>query len=252
MEHGQRPLPVSGTVKPTPPQRTVLITGAAGTLGSAVAAECLGAGWIVYAGQHRSPLRLEHPDLHPVPVDVTDPAAWEALAATLASNAPHLDALIHVAGIARDRLLAHATLQDWDETFATNVRAVIIGTRTLLPLLKRAPVPHVLCISSLASRSGGAGQTAYAASKAALNGLATSLARELAPDGIRVNTLFPGAMTGTMTDSLSPSARQHLVSANLLETLNDPAEVARFAAFLLSTRQISGQIFNLDSRIPPG
>lgn len=236
-------------MKPTTPQRTVMITGAAGTLGSAVAAECLGAGWIVYAGQHRSPLRLEHPNLRTLPLDVTDPVSWEGLAAALASTVPHLDALIHSAGIARDRLLAHATVQDWDETFATNVHAVLQGTRALLPLLKRAPVPHVLCISSLASRSGGTGQSAYAASKAALNGLATSLARELAPEGIRVNTLFPGALVGTMTDNLSPSAREHLVSANLLGTLNDPGEVARFAAFLLSTRQISGQVFNLDSRI---
>jgi 3-oxoacyl-[acyl-carrier protein] reductase len=229
-----------------------MITGATGTLGSAVAAECLGAGWFVYAGQHRSPLRLEHPNLRTLPLDVTDPVSWEGLAVALASKVPHLDALVHSAGIARDRLLAHATVQDWDETFATNVRAVLQGTRALLPLLKRAPVPHVLCISSLASRSGGTGQSAYAASKAALNGLAASLARELAPEGIRVNTLFPGALVGTMTDNLSPSAREHLVSANLLEILNNPGEVARFAAFLLSTRQISGQVFNLDSRIQPG
>ncbi len=235
-----------------PPQRTVVITGAAGTLGSALANQLLDDGWTVIAGQHRRPIPFEHPNLQPCPLDVTDPAAWERLATQLASTDTPLDALIHSAGIARDRLLAHATLDEWDETFATNVRAVAFGTRALLPLLKRAPVPHVLCISSLASRSGGTGQTAYAASKAALNGLATSLARELAPNGIRVNTLFPGALMGTMTDSLSPSAREHLVSANLLETLNDPAEVARFAAFLLSTRQISGQILNLDSRIPPG
>lgn len=235
-----------------PPQRTVVITGAAGTLGSALANQLLDDGWTVIAGQHRRPIPFEHRNLQPCPLDVTDPAAWERLATQLASTDTPLDALIHSAGIARDRLLAHATLDEWDETFATNVRAVAFGTRALLPLLKRAPVPHVLCISSLASRSGGTGQTAYAASKAALNGLATSLARELAPNGIRVNTLFPGALMGTMTDSLSPSAREHLVSANLLETLNDPAEVARFAAFLLSTRQISGQILNLDSRIPPG
>lgn len=239
-------------MKPTAPQRTVVITGAAGTLGSAIAAECLGAGWIVYGAQHRTPLRLDHPNLHPLPLDVTDPTSWKGLATTLASQLPALDALIHCAGITRDRLLAHATLQDWDETFATNVRSVVQGTRALVPLLKHAPVPHVLCISSLASRSGGTGQSAYAASKAALNGLATSLARELAPDGVRVNTLFPGALVGTMTDRLSPSVRGQLGSANLLGTLNEPAEVARFAAFLLSTRQISGQVFNLDSRIQPG
>jgi 3-oxoacyl-[acyl-carrier protein] reductase len=239
-------------VKAAIPQRTVVITGAAGTLGSALARQLLDVGWTVFGSRHRSPLPLEHPNLHPFPLDVTDPTAWEDLAARLAAAIPHLDALIHSAGIARDRLLAHATLQDWDETFATNVHAIALGTRALLPLLKHAPIPHVLCISSLASRAGGTGQSAYAASKAALNGLATALARELSPDGIRVNTLFPGALVGTMTDKLSPSAREHLAAANLLGSLNDPTEVARFAAFLLSTRQISGQVFNLDSRIPPG
>lgn len=232
-----------------PPQRTVVITGAAGTLGSALAIQLLDDGWTVIAGQYRRPIPFEHPNLQPCALDVTDPAAWERLATQLASTDTPLDALIHSAGIARDRLLAQATLEEWDETFATNVRAIAEGTRVLRPLLQRAPVPHVLCISSFASRSGGTGQSAYAASKAALNGLAVSLARELAADGIRVNTLFPGALAGTMTGNLSESARERLAAANLFGTLNDPAEVARFAAFLLTTRQISGQIFNLDSRI---
>lgn len=230
---------------------TVLITGAAGTLGSALTRQFAREGWTTFAGFHRSRPASLDPGIVPVDLDVTRDADWKSAANHIAGSVSALDVLVHNAGLAEDSLLSHATLDAWDRTAAVNLRPAAFGTRHLLPLLVRASPAHVVLVGSLASTAGGSGQSAYSAAKAALVGLAHSLARELAPHGIRVNTLFPGVIPGPMTNRLAPRAVEKLVDSNLLATPNDPVEVARFVTFLVSTRNISGQVFNLDSRMRP-
>lgn len=234
-----------------PERPAVLITGAAGTLGSALAFTFATAGWTVFAGVHQTSLPVTSPGSIPIPLDVTSTGDWTRAAELISKRVPFLHALIHNAGICEDSLLASTPVDAWDRTMAINLRAAAWGTRELLPLLRSRPGSHLVMVSSLASRAGGAGQSVYAASKAALVGLAQSLACELAPHGVRVNTVFPGVLPGPMTDALAPAARERWLEANLLHTLNDPMEVARFIAFLVTTRNISGQVFHLDSRISP-
>lgn len=236
---------------PARPAHTALITGAAGTLGSALTRRFASEGWTTFAGFHRSRPAALDPGIVPLDLDVTRDADWRSAADHLAVSVPALDVLVHNAGLAEDGLLTQTTLEDWDRTAAVNLRPAAFGTRSLLPLLARASPAHVVLVGSLASTVGGPGQSAYSAAKAALVGLAQSLARELAPHGIRVNTIFPGVLPGPMTDRLAPTALERLVHSNLLATPNDPVEVARFITFLVSTRNISGQVFNLDSRIRP-
>ena len=227
----------------------VLITGAAGTLGTALVSAFTSAHWTVFAGVHRTSLPSTSPGCIPIPLDVSNTDAWTRAAETIGGQVPFLDALIHNAGISEDSLLATTPVDAWDRAMSVNLRPAAVGTRELLPRLRSPRGSHLVFVSSLASRAGGSGQSIYAASKAALVGLAQSLARELAPEGIRVNTVFPGVLPGPMTDALAPVARERLIEANLLHTLNDPIEVARFIAFLVTTRNISGQVFHLDSRI---
>lgn len=233
------------------PASTVLITGAAGTLGSALTRQFAAHGWTTFAGFHRSRPSSLDPGVVPLDLDVTLEEDWKSAANHIAASAPALGVLIHNAGLAEDGLLSQTTLDAWDRTAAVNLRPAAVGTRHLLPLLSRASPAHVVIVGSLASTVGGSGQSAYSATKAALVGLAQSLARELAPLGIRVNTIFPGVLPGPLTDRLAPKALEQLVSSNLLGTPNDPVEVARFVTFLVSTRNISGQVFNLDSRVRP-
>jgi NAD(P)-dependent dehydrogenase (short-subunit alcohol dehydrogenase family) len=236
-------------VSAPPEAPAVLITGAAGTLGNTLVSTFATAGWTVFAGVHRTPLPVACTGCIPIPLDVADTHDWSRAAGVIGRHVPFLHALIHNAGISEDSLLASTSVEAWDRTAAVNLRPAALGTREFLPLLRSPDGSHLVLVSSLASRVGGAGQTAYSSSKAALIGLAQSLARELAPERIRVNTIFPGALRGSMTEALSPAARQRLIEANLLQTLNDPMEVARFIAFLVTTRNISGQVFHLDSRI---
>jgi 3-oxoacyl-[acyl-carrier protein] reductase len=110
---------------------------------------------------------------------------------------------------------------------------------------------HIINISSFAARQGTRGQANYAAAKAGMLALTQSLARETGARNIRVNALMPGVLRTAMTDKLTAEQRETCAQANALGRLNEIAEVARFLAFLAGTSNISGQIFQLDSRISP-
>ena len=90
-----------------------------------------------------------------------------------------------------------------------------------------------------------------AGSKAALFGFTQSLSRELGSRDIRVNAISPGFLPTALVGDLTEAQRAVHASANTLGRLNDIAEVARFVAFLAGMRNVSGQVFQLDSRITP-
>jgi 3-oxoacyl-[acyl-carrier protein] reductase len=108
---------------------------------------------------------------------------------------------------------------------------------------------HIVHVGSFAGLAGAEGRAIYAASKAALHGLTVALAREAGPHGVRVNTVLPGVLRTPMTERLGPERLAAFAADNVLGRLGDPAESARFIVFLLGARDVSGQIFNLDSRI---
>jgi len=232
------------------PSQVILISGAAGGLGRALVAELAGAGHRVLAGWHHTPLPPLPVGVEAVPLDVTCDESCAAAAQRAITRWGRLDAVIHAAGLTCDALLARARPEDWDAVFAVNLDGARRLARATLPLLAgQGGGGHWIAIGSHAGLAGSAGQAAYAASKAALNGLMLSWAREFGADNVRVNTVLPGVLPTPMTESLDPEVMRSYARANVLGRINDPAEVARFVAFLLTTANISGQAFALDSRI---
>jgi 3-oxoacyl-[acyl-carrier protein] reductase len=230
--------------------KVILISGAAGGLGRALVAELAGAGHRVLAGWHQTPVPGLLPGVEAVPLDVTCDDSCVAAADVALTRWGRIDAVIHAAGLTRDALLARARPEDWDAVFAVNLDGARRLARATLPLLAgQGGGGHWIAIGSHAGLVGSAGQVAYAASKAALQGLMLSWAREFAADNVRVNTVLPGVLPTPMTESLDPEVMRSYARANVLGRINDPAEVARFVAFLLTTANISGQAFALDSRI---
>jgi 3-oxoacyl-[acyl-carrier protein] reductase len=110
---------------------------------------------------------------------------------------------------------------------------------------------HIINISSFGARRGPRGQANYAAAKAGLVGLTQSLAKELGSRNVRVNAIFPGVMPTNMTAHFPAERLEEFAQANALGRINSPDEVARFIVFLAGTQNISGQVFQLDSRIAP-
>jgi 3-oxoacyl-[acyl-carrier protein] reductase len=229
--------------------QAILISGAAGGLGQALVAELARAGHRVFAGWHQTPLSPLAPGVEAVALDVTREDSCMAAVEQVLARWGRLDAVLHAAGITRDALVARQSPDDWDAIFAVNVEGAQRLARATLPILAGQGGGHWISIGSHAGQAGSAGQAAYAASKAALNGLTLSWAREFAAHNVRINTVLPGVMPTPMTESLDPEVMCSYTQANLLGRINDPSEVARFISFLLTTHNISGQVFALDSRV---
>lgn len=234
---------------PANPNRVVCITGAAGGLGRELVSTFRSQGDTVVAG-----VRANHPfepgdELWPLPLEVTQAAQVEEAFQRIQERLGRLDVLINNAGVTRDGLLTQLTDREWDEVMNVNLRGAYLCSRAALPALTACRAGHIINIASFAARKGHAGQSNYVAAKAGLLGLTQALAKELGSQGVQVNAVLPGVLPTRMTAHLSPARLAALAAENVLGKLNDPAEVARFTWFLTTLKNVSGQVFQLDSRL---
>ncbi|MFM7816653.1 MAG: SDR family oxidoreductase [Verrucomicrobiota bacterium] len=232
-------------------RRVALVTGAAGGLGSGIVTELARQGWSVAAGWHR------HEPAHPmgdgvsVPLDVTDVGSVQRAVDGVLERWGRIDLLVNTAGIVSDALLARMEDPMWDRVLDVNLDGAFRCARAVARPMLRQREGHILNITSYGGRVGRAGQANYAASKAALFGLTQSLARELGSRNVRVNAVSPGFLRTGLVADLTEEQLSAQARANTLGRLNEIEEVARFVAFLAGMRNVSGQIFQLDSRITP-
>ena len=180
--------------------------------------------------------------------DVGDSRQVRAIAEEIKREFGRLDVIINNAGITKDHLLLKQTELEWDSVIRTNLTGCFNVIRTLSPLMIESGGGHIINISSYSGLKGQAGQAAYSASKSALLGLTISAAQELSEYNIRVNAVLPGYMMTEMGAG-AQKALEKVKHMSILKKLSQPREVADFILQLVKTENISGQIFNLDSRI---
>lgn len=159
-----------------------------------------------------------------------------------------LYAVINNAGITKDNLLIKCHESDWDMIIRTNLKGCFNTARVFSPMISASGGGHIINISSRSALRGKAGQSAYSASKAALIGLTLSLAKELSAENIRVNAIMPGYMPTEMGLG-AERAVEEAKRESLLGVLSSPKEVSGFISWLLTTKNITGQCFVLDSRV---
>ena len=239
---------------PAKAARVALVTGASKGLGAEVALALGHAGYRVIACYHRDRDGAEAvassigDGASAAGVDVSDMSRVEALIEHIKANEGRLDLLINNAGITADSLVARASISDWERVLAVNLDGSHNMTRASAPLIASSGGGHIVNVSSRSGLLGNAGQAAYSASKAALLGLTTAKARELAGVNIRVNAIVPGYMPTDMGRD-AVGAMERAKTDSLLDTLADPKEAASFIVWLASTGRITGQVFSLDSRL---
>jgi 3-oxoacyl-[acyl-carrier protein] reductase len=232
-------------------EKVVLITGAAGGLGRATVATFLHAGWRVLAASRQAAEWTPHERLVPLELDATDSAAVDSVLRDALARFGRLDCLINNAGVVADRLCAQMSDDEWDRVLDVNLKGAFRCARAAARPMAKQRGGHIINISSHAARAGARGQANYAAAKAGIIGLTQSLAKELGSRNVRVNAVLPGVLPTKMTAALAPEQLDAFAQANALGRINDCDEVARFILFLAGTRNISGQVFPLDSRIAP-
>ena len=128
-----------------------------------------------------------------------------------------------------------------------NLKGCFNTVKAFAPLMMKSGGGHMINISSYSGARGKAGQAAYSASKAALIGLTYTLAKELSEYKIKVNAVLPGYMPTEMGSKAS-EAMKKAKEESITGSLSDPKKVAEFIAYLITTENITGQVFCLDSR----
>jgi 3-oxoacyl-[acyl-carrier protein] reductase len=159
-----------------------------------------------------------------------------------------LDVLVNNAGILRDALIGMISDDLVDEVLAVNTAGPIHHMQTAARLMKRNGGGSIINLSSIIGRVGNAGQTVYAASKAAVIGATLAAAKELAPSGIRVNAIAPGFIATDMTALLPPETFAKRVAAVGMGRVGTPRDVAGAVLFLASdlSGYVTGQVLGVD------
>jgi 3-oxoacyl-[acyl-carrier protein] reductase len=178
-------------------------------------------------------------------MDVRDEAQIEAYFSKL----DRIDVLIANAGLTRDGAVTGLSASDFDEVVKTNLRGAFLCARTAVKKMVKQRSGHIVLIGSRAAKCGTRGQSAYAAAKAGLVGLAQSIAKEYGARNIRCNVVLPGFLETKMTAGLSDERLEEVRAEHALGRFNTVENAARAIAFLSRLDNVSGQVFTLDSRI---
>lgn len=239
--------------------KVIIVTGASGELGKDIAFSCARCGARVVINYFRNEAFAQRmvdeiKGSLAIRADVKRFDQVKSMIDEVLREHGKVDALINNAGITRDSLLLKMKEKDWDEVLATNLKGVYICTKAVLSSMIKNRRGKIINISSSVGFKGNIGQANYAASKAGIIGFTRSLAKEVGRYNIKANVICPGFIKSKMTEKAGPKSFRIAEEKSLLGRISLASNVADFILFLLSPSgdNITGQVFNIDSRITPG
>lgn len=240
--------------------KVVLITGANKGIGLNVVAKFLGEGAIVYAGirvlntisPELKSLKDEFSDrLQILNLDVTDATLCKDAVLTIKKEQGRLDVLVNNAGKISYELVPFINFDLFEEMLHTNVIGLIRLSSLVSRMMGRQKSGSIINISSIVSLKGAKGQASYAATKGAVNSFTLSLAKELAPDHIRVNAIAPGMVATERLSKVMSEKFEHVKNDIGFGDLAQPEDIANLGLFLASDESsyVTGQIIAVDGSL---
>jgi len=191
----------------------------------------------------------------PVKLDVTQSASWDDVAEQIGDAEGGLDALVNCAGVdgTKDNI-AECSDEEWQRVMAVNLDGTFLGMKTAVPLMRARGSGAIVNLSSVLAVVADGEALSYTTSKGAVRGLTKSVALELAPHGIRCNSIHPGYIRTPMTErwlddlGAKGQGQNELESLHPIGRLGDPNEVANVALYLISDEAsfVTGAEFAVD------
>jgi 3-oxoacyl-[acyl-carrier protein] reductase len=235
--------------------QVALVTGAGGGIGSAVAARMAGMGVRLVladlrpAAVSRAAASLQGADTMIWAGDLADEAAAQELFEQVASRFGRVDAVVNAAGVVRATPLLELTKAEWDAVMDANAGTAFLVCREACRLMREQRSGAIVNFSSLAAQLGGVVAGAhYAASKAAVISLTRSVAKVMAPYGVRCNALAPSGVETEMLDTFTEEQRETLVRGIPLGRFGTAEEIAELVVWLCSPASawITGQTIHVN------
>lgn len=244
--------------------KVVMVTGAGGGSGKAIAQKFYDEGAVVIAADLKAPTWMnENERFYPEACNVGDETQVNTVVSKYGEKYGCIDILVNNAGISIEAPLTDFDYSTWKKIFTVNTDGVFLCTRAVVrTMIENKKGGKIVNIGSIAGKNGFANSSAYCASKAAVIGFTRALAVELGPYDINVNALCPGSVATPMIEAVIDNitantgmsreeARNMMESGIPLKRFQETEDVANLVCFLASeeARNISGESMNLDGGV---
>tara|TARA_S200000501_G_scaffold228085_1_gene213883 strand:+ start:5597 stop:6340 length:744 start_codon:yes stop_codon:yes gene_type:complete len=237
--------------------KVAVITGAYGDIGFSICEKFAENGInLAILGKDLKKLKLKkkylndnyNVDIFSCNLDVSDPDSYKICIEKIISKFEKIDILVNNAGVTKDNIILRMSNEDWNNVIETNLKGTFLGCKYVSKIMVKQKYGKIINISSIVGQIGNKGQTNYVASKAGIDGITKSLAKELGSRGININSIAPGYIETNMTKLLNDNIKKELLDKISLNRFGQPIEVANLAYFLVTEEAsyINGQIINLD------
>ena len=236
--------------------KTIFITGGSRGIGEALVKACAGKYNVAFtynrskerAFSLQNALNSQYGGVFAVECDVANPQSVQSAVDAVKKRFGKIDILVNNAGVAKSGLFIDSDQKDWDDLFSVNVFGAFNVTKFVLPDMLSRGDGAIVNVSSVWGVKGASMEVVYSASKSALVGFTKALAKEVAPMGVRVNAVAPGAIDTDMMSAYTPTEIADLCNTSIpLSRLGTPAEVADAILFLAENGYVTGEILCLSA-----
>jgi len=235
--------------------KVVLVTGASRGIGRCIAENLAKDGYIVIANYNKSKqqalklqndLKEEGFNIEIYKADVSKKEEVKNMIEYINNKFGSIDILINNAGISKLQMFCDVTDDDWEEMINTNLKSAFYCTQMVLPGMINKKKGCIINISSIWGQVGASCETVYSISKAGLDAMTKSLAKELGPSNIRVNSIAPGVIDTDMNSKIDDEIKKQIKNETPLGKIGKPMDICKCAKWLIEDEFTTGQIISVN------
>ncbi len=232
-------------------QKVAIVTGASRGIGRAIAKSLANKDYIVIANYNKSEkeaieLKNAFNNIDIFKADVSKRDEVKHLVEYTLNKYGKIDVLVNNAGIGNEKLFQDITDEDWQNVINTNLYSVFCVTQEVVNNMIHNKSGCIINISSIYAIQGGPCAAIYTASKSGIDGITKSLAKELGPSNIRVNSIAPGCIDTDMNKYLSKEDLDDIKSETPLQKIGKPEDIAKCVNWLVEDEFTTGQVISIN------
>ena len=231
-------------------KKIVIITGASRGIGNSIAKLLAKENYQIIANYNKSELEAkklkEEYDVDIFQADVSKREEVKSLINYTINKYKKIDCIINNAGIDQIKMFVDITDKDWEDMIQNNLNSVFYMCQETIPYMVNRKEGNIINISSIWGQIGASCESHYAATKAAIDAITKSLAKELGDSNIRVNSIAPGIIDTEMNNNLSEEERKDIIKEIPLKKIGKKEDVARCVKWLLEDEYVTGQVININ------